>query len=877
MIIAVITASPAYPQGSIFGSVTNSDASIPDSSAFSFFGYLDDTDEEISIESSIGAGYNEGNWYDDFQNYLTEAPGNPYDYHFYNSDNGEGYILSGLIPNNSFQQEDIVLAQVSWPAKPGGLDGRTISSGKTVVFWDETPGLACHVFRRPSTSNGSFFRKDDTAGSLLNLGVSDSFYIDSMIDSPVSFNYLIIAEDSSGNLSPHSDIIEINSAAVDAPVITAVYPSEGHMSGGTEVRILGVGFDNAGVVATIGGIALNSVTVITPFEITGITPPGSPGPIDIIVTNIASTLPSEPLIDGFNYLSNQPPVLDLLGHQTVPEGGHLSLPISASDPDGVIPEISASNIPLNASMTDNGDGTGQFTFDPDYTQAGYYSISFYATDGIDADSEVVVITVTNTNRAPEIDSIGPFTVVEYSSLNFILITSDPDGTDPQLTAEGLPDNAEFIDNGNGNGSFVFNPDQGQAGEYHLIFRASDEPDEGPEALTDSLSFIITVTSENRPPQPVWPVDDEVILDHSPTIDWTDVIGTDSYELEVDNSPGFNTVDRRLSAVISEKTVSPDLAIGVWYWRVRAHYISGWSDWSVATVFRICNTPSLPVLVRPVNGSDDVARPVNFDWNDVGGAAVYHLNVRMATIIIDTLLDVSSFSLTGLDENTAYYWKVRVLSTCDLWSDWSAEWNFTTECPTPEAPNQVKPNNGDTVTQVVLVWNASVGATNYQLMIDDHGNFSAPELDTTLADLSVITETLADTTEYFWRVRAENHCGWGTWSPVWSFRTSQPTDVNDQDQPQLPNRLALSQNYPNPFNPVTTIEFSLPHSGYVSLDVFDIVGRKVTTLVADQMSAGVKKIIWNGIDSQGRAVASGVYFYRLRQDDIIETRKMILTK
>ncbi|MCP4566853.1 MAG: hypothetical protein GY841_04640 [FCB group bacterium] len=202
-----------FAQGSIFGTVTNADASVPDSGVFSFFGYLDDTDEEISIESSIGAGYNEGNWYDDFQNYLTEAPGNPYDYHFYNPTNGEGYILSDLIPNNSFQQEDINLSAVDWPDAPTGLTGTAGSDTVQVMLeWDQVIDLTYHIYRRGASSNGSFFRIDDTNGSLLNPGVDGGAFTDTTVDGINEYQYLLIAEDLSGQLSPHSEIITVNSS-----------------------------------------------------------------------------------------------------------------------------------------------------------------------------------------------------------------------------------------------------------------------------------------------------------------------------------------------------------------------------------------------------------------------------------------------------------------------------------------------------------------------------------------------------------------------------------------------------------------------------------------------------------------------------------------
>ncbi len=209
----IISLAPsAYSQGSIFGAVVNSDASTPVSGEISFYGYLDDTDEEIRIESSVGSGYDNGNWYDDFQNYLTEVPGNPYDYHFFNAANGEGAVLSKLIPNNSFQQEDISLAAVTWPEEPAGLEIQVVSASKVEIQWTESPSLTYHVYRREGASNGSFFRIDDSTGSLANPGIADNAYVDSTVDSGATYDYLLVAEDPTGQLGPHSQIATVTVA-----------------------------------------------------------------------------------------------------------------------------------------------------------------------------------------------------------------------------------------------------------------------------------------------------------------------------------------------------------------------------------------------------------------------------------------------------------------------------------------------------------------------------------------------------------------------------------------------------------------------------------------------------------------------------------------
>jgi hypothetical protein len=98
---------------------------------------------------------------------------------------------------------------------------------------------------------------------------------------------------------------------------------------------------------------------------------------------------------------------------------------------------------------------------------------------------------------------------------------------------------------------------------------------------------------------------------------------------------------------------------------------------------------------------------------------------------------------------------------------------------------------------------------------------------------------------------------------------------EQSPGNYPAQFSLDQNYPNPFNPTTIIKYTLPHVGTqhaVSLQVFDLLGREVATLVNEKKSAGSYEAIWNA-----SGLASGVYFYQLRAGNFIETRKMLLMK
>jgi C1A family cysteine protease len=101
-------------------------------------------------------------------------------------------------------------------------------------------------------------------------------------------------------------------------------------------------------------------------------------------------------------------------------------------------------------------------------------------------------------------------------------------------------------------------------------------------------------------------------------------------------------------------------------------------------------------------------------------------------------------------------------------------------------------------------------------------------------------------------------------------------VEEVDGP-LPVAYRLDQNYPNPFNPSTTIGFSVKRAGYVQLEIYNLLGQKVYTLVDRTLATGNYETTWHAKDETGRDVASGVYFYRLITDEYVGTQKMLLLR
>ncbi len=88
----------------------------------------------------------------------------------------------------------------------------------------------------------------------------------------------------------------------------------------------------------------------------------------------------------------------------------------------------------------------------------------------------------------------------------------------------------------------------------------------------------------------------------------------------------------------------------------------------------------------------------------------------------------------------------------------------------------------------------------------------------------------------------------------------------------PGEFSLSQNYPNPFNPATTISYQIPQTELVTIKVYDVLGREVATLVNEEKTAGSYEVQFTG-----NGLTSGIYFYQLKVDNFVETKKMILLK
>ncbi|MDA8792707.1 putative Ig domain-containing protein, partial [Bacteriovoracaceae bacterium] len=189
---------------------------------------------------------------------------------------------------------------------------------------------------------------------------------------------------------------------------------------------------------------------------------------------------------------NQAPILAAIGDKNVDEGQSLSFNLSASDADGDSLTYSATNLPANANLSGN-----SFSFNPDHTQSGTFSVTFMVTDDGNpnlSDDETIIITVNEINQAPVLANIGPQSVNENELLEFTISGSDPDVADTiSYSASNLPSGASFDPNTQ---IFSFTPDYNQSGSYDVTFQVSDD---GSPSMSDSEIVSITVGDVNRAP------------------------------------------------------------------------------------------------------------------------------------------------------------------------------------------------------------------------------------------------------------------------------------------------------------------------------------------------------------------------------------------
>jgi len=412
---------------------------------------------------------------------------------------------------------------------------------------------------------------------------------------------------------------------------------------------------------------------------------------------------------------------------------------------------------------------------------------------------------------------------------------------------------------------------------------TDDPDTGPNNLqnnpllnsavisttTDTISISYSISSDTV--NSAYPLKVEFFINEG-TRQGKILIGSDSYVQSDFGTQKLVDIDVPVDLAVSEADEITAVAIDT---------SGNTSEFGkIVLVQSTATTPDVPVPVSPSNNKTDVSVTPLFTWEAATGANTYDIQVSAnenfsTTIIDESAIAITEFQSPVLAYSTEYFWRVRALNAVGQ-SAWSAVWRFTTEAEpqtAPSAPQLVSPENEalDVETDVEFGWQPSAEADNYTFQLSLFEDFSSLAIQNdSLVENSLFVENLEELTKYYWRVRAVNEAGESDWSETWNFTTMLVTST--EEFPELPVKLELEQNYPNPFNPSTQINFGLPKSGAVKLQVFDLLGKKITTLIDGPMQAGRQSVTFDASN-----LPSGMYIYRLETKSNVLVRKMILIK
>ena len=547
-------------------------------------------------------------------------------------------------------------------------------------------------------------------------------------------------------------------------------------------------------------------------------------------TNTPTLIPVTLYIEPANSI----PQLDELEDQFISENEILNLIVSASDEEGTIPILKAEQLPDNASFTDNQDGTGLFEFTPSFEQAGQYSIMFIATENGDpllTSSDKITITVENVNRQPLfIPFYNDTAIVEDDTLELSVQVNDPDKELVIMKVFNLPENAQFIytDTVGGTATLIFTPDYTQVGQvYPLEIRAVD--------LYDALiSDTINLTVANRQLE---------IIDFQaapPITGIKDILISDSIMIFMNEAVLPETLDEYFT-VNSAKSDQFKYSYDSETFMIKIKPFE--------TEFKTLDTIQITLLA---NLLDLAGQPLGEDISHtVYTGAVIH----PGDTDNDGIVDERDILPLGI-----YYNQIGPIRNdipdCSWGRFLAHQWELLgSTFADADGSGQV---DAEDICAISQNWNST----------HDENITAGKRLTEMKAHLKRLDENvLIDLYDNL--INCEDSEGK-------EVLTGVLLSLMGNAQ-ALPASYELGQNYPNPFNPITSISYALPERTFVAIQIYDILGRQVATLVNDMQEAGYYTQIWDGTNFSNQPVSSGIYLYKLQTTNSTLARKMLLLK
>jgi hypothetical protein len=445
------------------------------------------------------------------------------------------------------------------------------------------------------------------------------------------------------------------------------------------------------------------------------------------------------------------------------------------------------------------------------------------------------------------------------------------GTDPTFAGGIVVDDSTLTD--------TTRAMSGLLNSTQYYWRVNAKNTAGTGAFSSAWSFT-TIVADPSIPVLVSPADGATDQDLTVTYTWQATTGATSYRIQVASDPGFTSgivVDD--STITGTSKTAGGLVYGMrYYWRVNSKNVGGTSPYSsVWSFWTYESDPAVPKQIAPAQAATDLLIPVSVVWTRPAGATSFHLQVGTDStfaggmVVNDPAVADTFKSVSGLQFLTTYYWRVNADAVGGT-SPYSPVRRFTTGIPAASAPELVYPHDylRQSTDSMQFVWRQSQPAVDkYWIDLAVDSQFVFVVNDQNVTDTTRLFGSLLPNQTYFWRVRAHNAGGWGPYSVVRRF-TRDITDVTTR--PETPTEFQLAQNYPNPFNPATVIEFAVPSESRVKLEVYNLIGQNVATLVDEVMGVG-----YHTVKFDASSLPSGLYLYRMVAGQTSFIRKMMLVK
>jgi hypothetical protein len=348
----------------------------------------------------------------------------------------------------------------------------------------------------------------------------------------------------------------------------------------------------------------------------------------------------------------------------------------------------------------------------------------------------------------------------------------------------------------------------------------------------------------------------------PTFQWYPVADADFYTIQVDTTLSFTSPLLDVTTTATFFTPLNELPTDTIYWRVESDAASGlFSEVGMFVLFDKYIPVLIPVEPSPVQDT----RPT-FRWHSVDSVSQYIIviddNEDFSSLIIGTVVNDTVFTPSMDLPNGTIYWKVKSVNS----NNYSAHQSFFIQ---PSRLPFLYAYNGNTVTDtsVVFKWRPVTGADYYRLQVSQSMDFTDFTLILNIEDTVFTPLARMESGKYYWRVSTSDSISY--FSPADSFIVAFTPSI---ERTSLVADAAMLRACPNPFKPATAISYNARHGG--CLKIFNINGKLVRDF---GHVTGLGKVIWDGADTWGVRLASGIYIVQLRSKNKVSHVKLLLKK